>query len=70
MYGIFEVDLRQQSEKCLVGVVSDSDGGCCSECGKPLAARVSGVCIGCAFGKGGDKKKPGIKVSIFGIRNE
>ena len=63
MYGIFEVDLRQQTEKCLVGVVSNPDGGCCTSCSKPLAARIDGYCFGCALKHGVNVKQPGMLVS-------
>lgn len=52
MYGVFDVELNQQTEKCMVGVVSNPDGGCCSNCSKPLAARLDGFCLGCAPRKG------------------
>ncbi len=60
MYGVFDVELNQQTEKCMVGVVSNPDGGCCSSCFKPLAARLEGYCLGCATRKGVSATRVGL----------
>jgi hypothetical protein len=55
---IFAIDLKANTEKCLVPIAEHGNTGCCRGCRKPRPDVVGGYCVSCAVSRGINPLQP------------